>query len=152
MTWNVRTLLTASTLLMCMGILRAQDRLAPLFPGEEHLLPCVVDLPLTYRRKHEERYMKAAADLKGTELIYLQWDKRRRKAGYKRVHVVVHDSNMGTTSVFIEGTPSYLGTSTTKEVIFPQFDRRRERFYRADLFDAVLLEHPELKEVLVQRK
>ena len=152
MTRNLRPLVMLLAIYLGLPMLRGQSPLEPLFAGEEHLIPCVVDLPLTYRRKHEERYMKAANELKETELIYLQWDKRRGKAGYKRVYVVVHESSMGTTSVFIEGTASHLGTGSTKEVIFPQFDKRRERFYRAEQFDAVLAEHPELKERLVQRR
>ena len=152
MALNSRIFALVVTLGIGSTMVHAQRPLKPLFTGEEHLMPCVVDLPLTYRRKHEERYMQAASELKDVELIYLQWDKRRSKAAFKRVYVVLNESAMGTSTVFLEGVDSHKRIGHLTEVIYPQFDERSERFYRADGFDAVLMEHPEIKAMLVQRR
>lgn len=141
-----RWTLVVSGLLCHASFVHAQGK--PIFPGAERLDSCTVDLPLTYRKKDEVRYMAAATALKEQELIYLRYHRKRKRATLQRVYVVAKHTNDGREYVFLEGTDSHHRVGTTTEVIFPAYRKKNERFYTAACFDAKLAANPDLRTVI----
>ena len=136
--------------LACPFVSRAQSR--SLFPGDDRLDTCVVELPLTYAKKDKERYTQAARFLEGDELIYAVLDKKTKKVNCTRVFVVVELSNDGTEVVYIETADQHMRMDGLKQAWFPKFKPSSERFYSAECFDERLAAHPELWERVVEGK
>ena len=126
----------------------AQRPAAPLFPGEEGLHTCTVELPLTYQAKDKERYLQAARFMEDQELIYLQYDKRTKKAGYMRVFVVVDASKGGEPLVYLERAEDRMKVGGLKETFFPKFKPGSQRFYNAECFDKATAADPTMGGIL----
>jgi hypothetical protein len=124
----------------------AQDK--PLFPGAEFLDSCLVELPLTYAKKDQERYMQAARYLDNEELIHLTYNKQSGTASYARVYVVVETAKDGTDLVYIETTEDHLRMGGAKQAYFPKFRPSTQRFYNADCFDRQVAAHSDLERIL----
>jgi len=133
-----------AAVLLCSNV-RGQNK--PLFKGAELLDSCVVELPLTYARKDNERCTQAARALENEELIYLDYDKRSGTATYSRVYVVA-ETVKGQDFVYLERPDVHAQVDGPRQAFFPKFTAKSQRFYRARCFDAQVAHHPELKQVL----
>ena len=115
----------------------------PLFEGSEKLDQCLVDLPLDYATKNEERLHQAAKKLENSELIYLAFDKKSG-VSYQRVFVVT-ESVKGSTYVFLLSPEDHAKTGGTKRAMFVGYKPKKHRFYNAACFDQVVASDPELE-------
>lgn len=113
------------------------------FVGSDKLESCLVDLPLNYASKNAQKLQAAAGALENTELIYLTHDKKKGVT-YQRVYVVVSQTPVGSTFVFLESPEDHARTDGRKTAMFVKYEPKKQRFYRAACFDEVLMNDPEL--------
>lgn len=121
-----------------------------LFIGSEGLDSCLVELPLDYASKNEQKLEAAARKLADIELVHLTSDKRSGVT-YTRVYVVVERTPAGSTFVFLESPADHLRTSGSKTAQFIKYEPKKQRFYRASCFDAVLANDAELRVLIKER-
>lgn len=126
----------------------AQD--SGLFGGSDKLERCLVDLPLDYASKNEQRLQAAAGILANTELIYLTVDKKKGVT-FQRVFVVVDQTSKGSTFVYLLSPADHARTGGTKSAMFVNYEPKKQRFYGAACFNEVLLSDSELKSRLKEQ-
>ena len=146
----VPSLLVTTVLLIIQGAnseVHAQG--VPLFPGEEYLDSCVVDLPFSAEKKVRQQDIEAARALEEQELVYLTYDKKEKKSRCTRVYVMIDTNDDGSESMYLETTVEHRRADGDKQVYLPKYKANSERFYDAQCFDRALIAHPEVNEYVV---
>lgn len=102
-----------------------------LFIGENYLVHCQVNIPLTYDKKDKASLEKAALENKDTKLVLLHFDKKIKKASYSTYYIVV-DKSTDETFVYLLTPESYI--SNKKQAHFISFNPKYDRFYTEECF------------------
>lgn len=123
----------------------------PLFPGDEALNSCVVELPLTYAARDRERYIQAAKFLEDQELVLVTWDRKAGTGTYQRVFVVAETMKDGSTSVYLEHAADRMKSGGLKEALFPRIKPATQRFYNAACFDEQVAVDSALQSLLTEQ-
>lgn len=115
-----------------------------LFKGESNLSSCFQDIPLTYKKKDDIKVSKKSEELKGKELVLLQYSKKENLVSVKRYYLI--SETKGTTIYnFLISKENY--EANKKVAVFLKFSPKTDRFYEADCFDDIIKENPELKQL-----
>lgn len=129
--------------------INAYSQESELFSGEQKFNSCKVDIPLTYKNKDKPAYTKGAQENKDVELVLLNYDKKTKKATYSFYYIVVNEVK-ATTFVYLKTPESHNSNTKEKQVFFPPFNVKYDRFYKADCFLKILSKNPELKEIITK--
>src|SRR5690554_2338556 len=105
-----------------------------LFKGESNLSSCFQDIPLTYKKKDDIKVSKKSEELKGKELVLLQYSKKENQVSVKRYYLI--SETKGTTIYnFLISKENY--EANKKVAVFLKFSPKTDRFYEADCFDDI---------------
>ncbi|HCS19228.1 MAG TPA: hypothetical protein DIW47_01470 [Bacteroidetes bacterium] len=120
-----------------------------LFKGEYKLDSCRQEIPLTYKKNDDIIVAKKATELKGQELILLQFNKKTKEIHYKRYYLVSEKTDRDIFNYLVR-KEDYLANK--KVAIFLKFSTKYDRFYTAKCFDSILANNPDLRDILKEQQ
>lgn len=118
-----------------------------LFPGASKLASCKVDIPLTYKKKDRERYIKGATENKNIELVLLKYNKRTKKLSCAKYYLDVYET-ANKTFVIAEKPENHIHGHSPKIVEFIDMNPKYDCFYKAKCFKEILSKNKELRETI----
>jgi len=119
-----------------------------LFKNESKLADCRQEIPLTYKKKDDQKVAEIAKTLKDKELILLHYDKKTSEITYRRYYLVSQVKGNNTYN-FLIGKSDYL--SHKNVAVFLKYSDKCDRFYAADCFDKIVADNSDLKELLKEK-
>lgn len=124
-----------------------------LFNGDNLLDSCRLNIPLTYSKKNSKIVHKKAKELKGEELVLLQFNKKTQDVTYKRYYlesVLTIDSKSIANYLIIPSKyDDYLKGDI--EVVFLKYQSKYDRFYKSTCFDSIMVLHKEILDTWIEK-
>ncbi|RTQ48531.1 hypothetical protein EJV47_16295 [Hymenobacter gummosus] len=121
-----------------------------LFPGEQQLSTCALNLPLTYLKKDMPAALSAAKAHQNEELVLLSYNPQTHQVSMQRVYVLVFTQpKTGKEIIYQETAAEHRRpNSSSRKALFTRLNPQTDRYYRAECFDQTVAATPALQQLL----
>lgn len=127
----------------------AAARAPELFPGEQRLSSCALDLPLTYLKKDMPAAIRTARAHPNEELVLVRYDPQTSRVSTQRVYVSVFTQpKTGKEVIYQETAAEHRRPNQLRKALFVRLNPQTDRYYRAACFDETVAATPVLQELL----
>ncbi|MCC3156221.1 hypothetical protein LJ737_03180 [Hymenobacter sp. 15J16-1T3B] len=120
-----------------------------LFPGEQQLNSCALDLPLTYLKKDMPAAVRAARAHQNEPLVLVSYNPQTHQISAQRVFVrVFTQAKTGKEVIYQEAAAEQHLPSGARKGLFTRLNPQTDRYYRAACFDETVAATPALQQLL----
>ncbi|GAB3842543.1 hypothetical protein GCM10028821_50950 [Hymenobacter jeollabukensis] len=120
-----------------------------LFPGEQQLAGCALDMPLTYLKKDMPAAISAARAHQNEELVLVSYHPQTHQLSTQRLYVLVFTNKTGKEIIYQESAAEHRRPSATRKTLFVRLNPLTDRYYTAACFDEAVAASPALQALLV---